>query len=173
MMLCEFIIMIIVAIDPGLKHLGWSMFDSVANSFISFGVYDLVKDVPKKEHTKYAQLIKRFVNNSSESLDRADVIVIEIQMMARFKVIATALQCFYWEKHIMVAPKAVRYYYNISTGNYNENKKKSIEFAPSLLGLHGKQRLEGLKKKDDAADAIILACYYNDRFNKKCKKRKR
>ena len=42
--------MIIVAVDPGLKHLGWSVFDTVKNSFISFGVYDLVKDVPKKDH---------------------------------------------------------------------------------------------------------------------------
>ena len=52
--------MLILSIDPGLKNLGWAVYDTVAGSFKSFGRYNLLKDQPKDKHTKYTFLVRTF-----------------------------------------------------------------------------------------------------------------
>ena len=73
-------IMIIVAIDPGIKNLGWSVYDTNQCRFKSFGRYNLLKDQPKAMHTKYPQLVHGFITASKAVFDVADIVVIEIQI---------------------------------------------------------------------------------------------
>tara|TARA_B100000780_G_scaffold277398_2_gene248010 strand:+ start:108 stop:629 length:522 start_codon:yes stop_codon:yes gene_type:complete len=172
--------MIIVAIDPGLRNLGWSVYDTTKSTFISFGRYDLLKDQPKAKHTKYPQLVHEFITASKEVFQRADAVLIEIQMSAKFKVIQTAFQCFFWEKSHLISPRSVRCYFDISTGNYAKNKKASVEKIPLLeIPKKNKQWFERFdkSKRDDVADAMLLALYYDQRIvsgkEKDSKKRKR
>ena len=154
--------MIIVAIDPGLVNLGYAVYDSDKKVFVTFGKYALKKDIPKKKQSDYAYLVKSFVERSQKILASADIIAIEIQMQARMKVIATALRCFYWTKAEMVSPLKVRRFFDISCANYAKNKRASIKLAPKLLStpqeLH---RFDSYAKKDDVADAIILARFWD------------
>ena len=176
--------MIIVAIDPGIKNLGWSVYDSSKNIFLSFGRYNLLKDQPKNMHTKYAFLVKSFVESCKDVFEAADKICIEIQMVAKFKVIATAFQCFFWDRSELVSPRSVRCHFKISTGNYTKNKKASIAIVPKLdIPLKNKRWFNTFdkKKRDDVADAMLIALYWAEKGQqkkekeekKKDKKRKR
>lgn len=155
--------MIVVAIDPGLRNLGWSVYDTRKEIFLNFGRYDLLEGQPKKMHTKYAFLVKCFVDASKAVFDVADAVCIEIQMTAKFKVITTAFQCFFWNKSHLVSPKSVRHYFQISTGNYAKNKKASIAIIPTLtIPTKNKKLFETFdtKKRDDVADAMLIALYW-------------
>ncbi len=154
--------MIIVSIDPGIKNLGWAVYDTSAGSFKSFGRYSLVKDHPKAKHTKYTFLVKSFIDASKAVFDSADLICIEIQMTAKFKVIAAAFECFLWGRSIMISPRSMRCHFKISTGNYAKNKKASVDIVPSLpISTSNKQWFQRLDKdkRDDVADAMLLALY--------------
>ena len=168
--------MIIVAIDPGIKNLGWSVYDSSKNTFISFGRYNLLKDQPKEKHTKYADLVYDFISASKDVFDMADAIVIEIQMAAKFKMIQTAFQCFFWGKSHLISPRSVRCYFKISTGNYNKNKKASVEKIPQLqisqTNKHWFERFDKAKR-DDVADAILIALYYYEKGLEVAEKKKK
>jgi len=168
--------MIIVAIDPGIRNLGWSVYDDTKGQFISFGRYDLLKDQPKAKHTKYPDLVYDFVTASKDVFDRADAVVIEIQMTAKFKVIQTAFQCFFWSKSHLISPRSMRCHFKISTGNYAKNKKASVTKIPELdIPVKNKQWFERCDKakRDDVADAMLLGLYYAQKGQQQTKKRKR
>lgn len=171
---------IVVGLDPGLRHLGWSVFDTEKGEFLSFGCYDMMQDQPKTMKTKYEELVHSFCQHSAEVLAQADVICIERQMVAKFKIIATALLCFNWGKAVLVAPRSMRCHFDISTGQYRTNKKASIDIIPKLkISQKNKDwfRLLPTSKKDDIADAMLLALYWVEaKLNPKdpkTKKRKR
>ncbi len=156
-------IMIVIGIDPGTKNLGWSVYDTEKCHFLSFGRYDLTKDQPKNKHTRYADLVKDFIDASKDVFEMADAIAIEMQMMARFKVIETAFQCFFYEKAHRVSMRSVRCHFDISTKKYSTNKKASIDIVPSLkISSQNKQWFAQFdkKKRDDVADAMLLALYW-------------
>jgi Holliday junction resolvasome RuvABC endonuclease subunit len=155
--------MIVIGIDPGIKNLGWSVYDTEKCHFLSFGRYDLTKDQPKNKHTKYADLVKDFIDASKDVFAMADAVAIEMQMMARFKVIETAFQCFFYEKAHRVSMRSVRCHFDISTKKYSTNKKASIEIVPSLqISSQNKRWFASFdkKKRDDVADAMLLALYW-------------
>jgi len=159
--------MIIVSIDPGLKNLGWAVYDTQAGSFKSFGRYNLLTDQPKAKHTKYTYLVKTFIDASAAVFAAADIIAIEIQMTAKFKVIAAAFECFLWGRSKMVSPRSVRCHFNISMGNYAKNKKASIDIIPSLpISTSNKQRFQTFAKdkRDDVAEAMLIALFWNDKY---------
>lgn len=159
-------IMIVIGIDPGIKNLGWSVYDTEKCHFLSFGRYDLTKDQPKTKHTKYADLVKDFIDASKEVFEMADAVAIEMQMMARFKVIETAFQCFFYEKAHRVSMRSVRCHFDISTKKYSTNKKASIEIVPSLqISSQNKRWFASFdkKKRDDVADAMLLALYWAEK----------
>lgn len=149
--------MIIFAVDPGVKNMGYACYDTKTRKFLTFGKFNMREGVKRVERTKYAYLTKRFCDKFKVLLKRADVVLIEAQMQAKMKVIQTAMQCFYWDKSKVIGPLAVRNFFNISTSNYNLNKKKSVELVGKLLP----GSLKTFTKKDDVADAIILARYWD------------
>ncbi len=170
----------IIAIDPGLKHLGWSYYDSESGEFRRFGLYNLVEGQPKQQRTKYAYLVREFVTKSKSTFDEADAIVIEIQMTAKFKVIQTAFQCFFWDKAHLVSPRSVRCHFDISMGDYAKNKKASVQKIPTLgLSKRNMAWFEKLRrdKCDDVADAMLIALYWAEvgaeKAAKRARKRKR
>ena len=154
--------MIIFAVDPGVKNMGYACFDTDKRAFITFGKFDMQTGVKRVDKTKYALLTKRFCEAMKGLLEKSDVVLIEAQMQAKMKMIQTALQCFYWDKSKIIGPLAVRKFFDISMSNYRLNKKTSIELAPLLIRTTKEKTLmSSFDKKDDVADAIILARYWD------------
>jgi Holliday junction resolvasome RuvABC endonuclease subunit len=160
--------MIILGIDPGLRNLGWAKYDTDTNSFVKFGKYDLTENVNKQQKTKYTLLVKNFIDKRPDIFENIDIITIEMQMAAKFKVISTAFQCFFWGKSHLISPRSVRCHFKISTGNYKKNKKASIDIIPKLPINKTNITLFNsypASKKDDVADAILIALYYAQKLD--------
>jgi hypothetical protein len=101
-------------------------------------------------------------------------------MVAKFKTIATAFQCFFWGKSHLISPRAVRCHFGISTGNYKKNKRASIDIFPKLP--ISRENIDLFlsfpdTKKDDVADASLLALYFAQKMesppNRPKKRRKK
>ena len=171
--------MIIVGIDPGIRNLGYAIYNTETKCFLNFGKIDLTECVDKKLKTKYAQLVKNVIDSRSDIFGNFDQIVIEIQMIAKMKTVATAFQCFFWGKSRLISPRAVRCHFGISTGNYKKNKKASIDIFPKLP--ISRENIDLFlsfpdTKKDDVADASLLALYFAQKLEeppKRPKKRSR
>jgi Holliday junction resolvasome RuvABC endonuclease subunit len=147
----------VVSIDPGLRNFGYAIVqDDKLIAFDSICIWDLV---PKKKRTDYPYIARVLVENT-DIFKNADVILIERQMQARMKMIACALRCFFWDMSRMVAPLSVRKYFKISTGVYKDNKKASIALVPKFLDEQQMKRFMTHKKKDDIADAVLMAMYF-------------
>jgi len=147
----------VVSIDPGLRNFGYAIVqDDNLIAFDSICIWDLV---PKKKRTDYPYIARVLVENTN-IFKNADVILIERQMQARMKMIACALRCFFWDRSRMVAPLSVRKYFKISTGVYKDNKKASIALVPKFFDEKQMKRFMTHKKKDDIADAVLMAMYF-------------
>ena len=145
----------IVAIDPGIRNIAIAIYDN--GTLVDAKLCDLT---PFKKSTKYAHLAKYFCDQHHAILKEADIIAIECQMQARMKIIATAIQCFYWDTSRLVSPLAVRKHFNISTGVYKENKKLSVEKVNTFdIPKHVRDTIQRSKKKDDLCDAILIGQY--------------
>lgn len=146
----------IIAIDPGTVNLSYAIMEN--EEIVDFGIVNLLHLVVKKKQTDYPYMVKAWIDNT-KVFDRVDKVVIENQMQARMKMVACAIRCFFFDKAIMVSPKAVRNRFNISHSDYRKNKKASISFIGPYLKGELKKRFENTKKKDDIADACIM-CFF-------------
>lgn len=171
--------MIIVGIDPGIRNLGYAIYNTETKCFLNFGKIDLTENINKKLKTKYAFLVKNTIDNRGDIFGNFDHISIEIQMIAKMKTVATAFQCFFWGKSHLISPLALRRHFNISTGNYKKNKQASIKMIPKLPISQANIDLFNsypANKKDDVADAMLIALYHAQKMEeppKRPKKRSR
>ena len=148
----------IVGIDPGLRNFGYAIVDNgELVDFDSICIWDMV---PKNKRTDYPFIARVLVDNTS-IFDQADVIIIERQMQSRMKMIACALRCFFWEKSYMLAPIRVKKHFKISMSDYKKNKKASIQLVPKFFSPEQETKFKLHKKKDDIADAVLMAMYWH------------
>ena len=158
--------MLIVGIDVGLRSLGWAAFDSKAGELTDskawqVGILDVWSLVKKKEKNDYCLLAKRMLE-SMPLLRKADVIVIERQMQARMKQLATALRAFLWPRAQLCTPLVVKRFFGTSTGHYKLNKKAGVELAREIAPLPIRNTIMEMKAKQetDAADALLMCYWY-------------
>lgn len=124
----------ILGIDPGMRNLGWVLYDIDSERFIDGGRTDLTCFcTTRADTTKYSKLVKRFLETQQETFRSVTAVVIEKQMKAKFKIIETSFQCFFWEKAMVVSPLKLRNYYGLSRKNYRANKKASVQHVEALL----------------------------------------
>lgn len=154
----------IVSIDPGTRNMGLAVYED--GKLTHFDSYDLFEYVKKKKRTDYSFVVHEFIKKSPHIFENVDVLLIENQMKAKFKVIAHSFRCFLFDKAIKVSPLAVRKFFKISKSDYKKNKKASIKFVQKFLTKAQLLRFENHKKKDDVSDAIIMIQYYLQRILK-------
>ena len=148
----------IISVDPGTRNLGLSVWED--GKLLHFDSYDLFDYVPKKKRTDYSYVVHEFIEKSPQIFNNVDVILIENQMRAKFKVVAHSFRCFFFKQAIKVSPLSVRKYFKISTSNYKKNKKASIKFVKKFLNSKQTIMFDNHKKKDDVADSIIMLHWY-------------
>jgi Holliday junction resolvasome RuvABC endonuclease subunit len=155
----------ILAIDVGLRSLGWAHCDTAKglcnSSAWTVGIVDLYQVVPKKKRTDYCLMAKRLVEALPEA-QRADVVCIERQMQARMKQVATALRAFLWPRAVLVAPIVVKRFFGTSCGAYASNKKAGVQLCREIVCADVRTALLEMKAKQetDAADALLMVYWY-------------
>lgn len=121
------------------------------------------------ENYRYAEsvipfLVQQFIEERRALFKKCSLVVIEYQMRRNMVVISHAICSYLLAMNVrtrFVHPRNVRFYFNISCNNYKRNKEASINLIPKLLNteqLH-QADLSRFKKKDDCAEALILAMY--------------
>ena len=147
----------VLAIDPGLKNLGFAYV--VDGKLRRFGVFNAVNRVEKKHQKNYSYIAHRF--SKFKIFQEADVVIVERQMNQKMRCIATALVCFAWPRGRLVSPRSVKVHHGISMRNYRKNKAAAVELAPSYMSVSSRQTYRRLKhKKDDIADSVLMAFWY-------------
>jgi hypothetical protein len=156
----------IVAIDVGLRSLGWAAYDSSLGNVSdaaawSLGIVDLWKGAKKKEKTDYCLLSKRMLL-TMPCFARADVVLIERQMQARMKQVATALRAFLWPRARLVSPIVVKRFFGTSMGQYKLNKSAGVALAREIVPTAIRAQIMEMKAKQetDVADALLM-CYWH------------
>ena len=148
----------IISIDPGTRNLGLAVYED--NKLTHFDSYDLFEYVIKKKRTDYSYVVHEFIKKSPKIFENVDVLLIENQMKAKFKVIAHSFRCFFFQQAVKVSPLAVRKKFKISKSDYKKNKKASITFVQQFLTKKQLKYFKSHKKQDDVSDAIIMIHWY-------------
>ena len=158
--------MLIVGIDVGLRSLGWASFDSDLGdcrcaAAWQLGIVDVWSLVKKKQKSDYCLLAKRLLETLPQ-LRKADVVVIERQMQARMKQLATALRAFLWPRAQLVTPLAVKRFFGTSTGHYKLNKTAGVELAREICPRPIRTAMMEMKaeQETDVADALLMCFWY-------------
>ena len=155
--------MIVLAVDPGIKNLGFAVVKD--GKLVQYGVYNTVNKVNKKYHKNYSYLVKRFTR--FKFWKQADVIIVERQMNQKMRCVSTALICFAWPRGILVSPRSVKIHHGISMGDYRKNKAMAVQRAPLYMSEGSRRRFQLLKhKRDDISDAILMAFYHYETLGK-------
>lgn len=94
----------------------------------------------------------RWVRRKRELFERADRIVLERQMTPKFAVINIMIRTLYYDKAVEYNPQTVGAHFGFPRDR--ESKKRA---AVSLVGQNA--AFPQVKKKDDLADAYLLAIY--------------
>ena len=153
----------IISIDVGTVSLGLCSYDSSTGNY-DFGIYNLRELVKLKKHAKdYTLMAHALIQHKKELFKNADVVLIERQIQAGMKQVATALRAFLWHKKVfLIAPIVVKRHFKTSKGNYSKNKDAACAKFLELASEAAKTRFKALKKKQrtDVADAFLQLLFY-------------
>ena len=153
----------ILSIDIGMVSLGYCMWDS-ENDSMKFGICNVREMVPKKSAKDYCLIAHTFIEKRRDIFKGVNVMLLERQIKAGMKQLATALRAFLWSTAnvYLVAPITVKRFFNISTGSYNTNKNAAIERFEELADRNTmlRFRLLNKKQKTDIADAFLQLHWY-------------
>jgi glycosyltransferase involved in cell wall biosynthesis len=145
--------MLILGVDAGYANLAYCMIDSEDHKNPS--TWDVVR-VMEGHFTeqKFFHVIYRWVTSETmrELFQKADRIVLERQMSTKFAAINVVIRTLYYDKTIEYNPQTIGAFYKFPRDRYSK-KRATIEYVGLIA------QIPDRKKKDDLADAYLLALY--------------
>ena len=142
----------IVSVDIGTRNFAYTVYDTNQSKFIMFRLLDL--------RAKKDLVLEMKEISDSLPFQEASVILVENQMRACMKTMATALRCFHLDKVVRVHPHSVKRHFKTSKKKHHKNKKAGIEEVRKYLKGASLETFETFKKKDDIADCILQTVWY-------------
>lgn len=162
----------VIAIDVGIKNLGLCIFDFRVAKVV---VWDNVSLTPNGRYipAHNVQYVRTFVDKYKDYFIDASNVIIERQMRCNMRIIEAVLQCMFFERCIIVAPKSIKAHYNIGTRNYRANKQKAVQWAKQFAAVNPQAfwdnsqlvRFRDTNKQDDFADSLLLVMYFLDTYS--------
>lgn len=160
----------VIGIDVGITNLGMCVFDLNTSRIEYLARLPLVSG--KYMPSRTVEYVREFVQKRAFYFENAARVLVERQMRANMRVIEAVFQVMHYDRCIVMAPRAVKMHYNISTGNYNSNKTSAVDWVDAFIkcnpeAIDSVQEAEYLasKKRDDMADAALLVLYYLDTYS--------
>jgi hypothetical protein len=142
----------VVAVDIGIRNFAYTLYCTERKEFLLFRIIDLgkVKDY----------VVKMEELSVSEPFCSCDVLLVENQMRSAMRTMATALRCFNMEKAVCVAPQSVKRHFKSSMRSHYKNKKTAKVIARQFLSAERRTQYDGLSKKDDIADCVLMTIWH-------------
>lgn len=161
---------LVVAIDVGVKNLAICAYDFLTSQVVHWDNVSLTqgKYVPMLN----VQYVRDFVKAHERLFYNAAAVVIERQMRCNMRIIEACLHTMFFDRCTVISAKAVKMHYGLSTRNYKGNKAKAVDWARMFVATNASaitescaQTFIAASKKDDLADALVLAMYYLDTYS--------
>lgn len=154
--------MLVLAIDVGIKNLAVCAMDTDAglvhwaNEALSERAYQPMHNV---------QYVHEFIDRNAALFARADRVIVERQMRVNMRIIEAVIHSRFYDKCSVVHARTIKAKFGLGRGNYVLNKKASVDFVHShLLRLgepHWRELFAKTKKRDDLADAYVMALFFS------------
>lgn len=151
--------MLIVGIDVGIRNLALcALRDGVPEQWVNEPLVE-----GRYEPTRNVEYCMHFVQKHARLLAAADHVVIERQLRANMRCIEAVLHALHWGKCSIVHARTVKARYGLSRRDYRQNKQAAVEYvlrhAPPCAAT---ERFQRCRKRDDLADAFLLALFYSE-----------
>lgn len=164
---------VVLSVDVGTRNFAFCRMDA-AYRVLNWGVWDLHSGVagvvgPSASgptiHTIRVLTLSAMFRDS-------DQVVIESQLRGKMKTIEAYLHAFLYEKASVVRPSSVKKHFGTSGGTYRSNKQQAVQHCESVLdNADARTFFAQAKKKDDLADAYLMARFAQDKLKEDSKKR--
>lgn len=169
----------VLSVDPGIVNVGCALVNAKTGAVGFVNRLTLAPSLKamNKESEITPRVFKLFLKEYRSLIDRAAIVLIEIQMKTKMKLIQYTLGAFCLsinKPYRYIGPRSIKAFYNTGkfsrkgTGdavrgkknNHAANKKAAIRLAfqkwPALMAKIDK------KKQDDAADALLQAEWFRE-----------
>jgi len=161
----------LVAIDVGVKNLGICVYDYRSREFVLWDNVSLLRCTLPRGYmptsTYLVHAVHEFVRKHDRYFAGAWQVVVEKQMFGSPRVVEAILHTLCYDRCTVVPARAVKLHFGTGTKTYADNKRKAVECAERYADANADRFADGLlttfntaKKRDDMADALLLAVYY-------------
>jgi hypothetical protein len=151
--------MLVVAIDVDIKNLSYCALRDGA--IVEWANVSLVEGTYRPSDSVH--YVKRFTEVHAALLDAADLIVVEKQMRANMRIIASVLHALYYDKYKAVHARSVKARFGLSRPSYRLNKRAAVDWVlDNLQDANWFVRFQESPKKDDLADSYLMALFASE-----------
>ena len=158
----------IIAIDVGIKNLGFAVLQTSDNTLV---VWKRVNLVPSHNYQPYKNVdyVHQFVQDHANYFATAKLVIVERQMRVNMRIIEAVVHSLFYGRCLVVQAQHVKLHFGLNKRDYRKNKRAAVDFVNEQMQadephIHNLQlwkphwTTEG--KQDDLADAVIMLMYY-------------
>ena len=161
----------VLAIDVGIRNLGLCAFDLRTGRVAHWERVPLLPDTHRIHTGQLPAYVQQFLVAHATLFEQAEKIVIEHQLRGLMKTVEQMLHLRFYERVLIVQPRALKTHYGCATRNYDQNKRAAVCWAsalvadePELFEPAAVEAFESEPKKDDMADALMLVRFFLETY---------
>ena len=160
----------VIAIDVGIKNLGFCVFDFVSATFVHWENVELAhgRYMPM-QNVKY---VHDFVDKFRYYFENSACVLVERQMRCNMRIVESIFHSLFYDRCIIINPRTLKLHYGLGTRNYRTNKQRAVEWAEAFIHANPKgfesnviDPFKNGTKTDDLADSLLLVCYYLETYS--------
>ena len=161
----------VLGIDVGIRNLGLCAFDLRTGRVAHWERVPLLPDTHRIHTGQLPAYVQRFLVAHASLFEQAEKIVIEHQLRGLMKTLEQMLHLKFFERVLIVQPRAVKEHYGCATRNYDANKRAAVRWASELVAAEAElfepeavASFDSEAKQDDMADALMLVCFFRETY---------
>eukprot|EP00698_Gefionella_okellyi_P003248 TRINITY_DN13031_c0_g1_i1.p1 TRINITY_DN13031_c0_g1~~TRINITY_DN13031_c0_g1_i1.p1 ORF type:complete len:305 (-),score=60.64 TRINITY_DN13031_c0_g1_i1:39-953(-) len=160
----------VLSVDIGTRNFAYCKMDA-DGQVVNWGIYDILKcGVPGVVGPQVPDISTMKALSASPLFRNSEKLVIEGQILGKMKLLESTLHAFNYEKTDIVRPTTIHKYFATVEGDYKSNKQQSVGKCLDLLRTAEERAFFGsAPKRDDLADAFLLARYAHEVLLKNAK----
>ena len=123
----------VLGIDVGIRNLGLCAFDLCTGRVAHWARVPLLPATHRIQPGRLPAYVHQFLVSHATLFEHAAKIVIEHQMRGIMKTLEQMLQLKFYERVLIVQPRALKTHYGCATRNYEQNKRAAVRWASELV----------------------------------------
>jgi len=161
----------VLGIDVGIRNLSLCAFDLRTGRVAHWARVPLLPATHEIHTGRLPAYVQQFLADHATLFEQAEKIVIEHQLRGVMKTLEQMLHLKFFERVLIVQPRALKTHYGCATRNYEQNKRAAVGWASALIAAEPElfepaavASFESEAKQDDMADALMLVCFFRETY---------